>query len=40
LHVIDLPASLDYRAVDALLDEAAASAGKALLDARFPAVAR
>ena len=34
MHVIDLPASLDYRAVDALLDEAAASAGKALLDAR------
>ena len=34
MHVIDLPASLDYRAVDALLDQAAASDGKALLDAR------
>ena len=34
MHVIDLPASLDYRAVDALLDKASASPGKALLDAR------
>jgi hypothetical protein len=34
VHVIDLPASLDYRAVDALLDQAAVSDGKALLDAR------
>ena len=34
MHVIDLPASLDYRAVDALLNEAGASPGKALLDGR------
>lgn len=34
MHVIDLPASLDYRAADDLLDHAAASDGKALLDAR------
>jgi anti-sigma regulatory factor (Ser/Thr protein kinase) len=33
VHVIDLPASLDYKAVDALLDQAAASDGKALIDA-------
>src|SRR5688572_21511533 len=34
MNVIDLPASLDYRAVDALLDQTAGSDGKALLDAR------
>ena len=33
MHVIDLPASLDYRALDALLDGAAAAGGKALFDA-------
>src|SRR5690606_15626180 len=33
-HVIDLPSSLDYRAADALLDDAAPIAGKALLDGR------
>ena len=34
MHVIDLPASLDYRALDALLDSAALAPGKALFDAR------
>ena len=34
MHVIDLPSSLDYRAVDAVLDAAAGAAGKALFDAR------
>ena len=34
MHVIDLPASLDYRAVDAILDRAALSPGKTLFDAR------
>ncbi len=34
MRVIDLPASLDYRAADDLLDLAAAGDGKSLLDAR------
>ncbi len=34
MHVIDLPASLDYRAVDAILDGAAVASGKTLFDAR------
>ena len=34
MHVIDLPASLDYKALDGLLDAAAAVEGKALFDAR------
>lgn len=34
MHVIDLPASLDYKALDALLDAAALSDGKTLFDAR------
>lgn len=34
MHVIDLPASLDYRALDGLLDEAARAVGKTLFDAR------
>lgn len=34
MHVIDLPASLDYRALDGVLDEAARADGKTLFDAR------
>lgn len=34
MHVIDLPASLDHRALDALLDAAAAADGKVLFDGR------
>jgi hypothetical protein len=34
VHVIDLPASLDYKAVDPLLDAAAGAEGRALFDAR------
>ena len=34
MHVIDVPASLDYRTLDALLDSTAPAPGKALFDAR------
>ena len=34
MHVIDLPASLDYRTLDTVLDAAARTEGKALFDAR------
>ena len=34
MHVIDIPASLDYRTLDALLDSTAPAPGKALFDAR------
>lgn len=34
MHVIDLPASLDYGTLDALLDSTAPAPGKALFDAR------
>ena len=34
MDVIDLPASLDYRALDALLDDAIQASGRVLIDAR------